>query len=240
MKRPPLDHDIGILQFLESLGQSVEFLHPPRVGLAARRDDRLQIDALVAESAAPRIGGVVEMSTDRHQPALAAVVDRQAVHRLGFYAALAEIGVVQADHGWPVPGLVERILAASQFRPRAEVGELARDQPLLGLLRELLQVVEDRPCLGVGLRIGWLQGIRELAGIKKQDHDGQRQDSVHGFIPNGGGWSSAIRAQSLAGRASQRCPLYWTATWTVHQVNGVVVDETVEEVDTAHRYGRPC
>ena len=121
VKRPPQDDDIGVLQFLESVGEDVEFLHPPRVGLAARRDDRLQIDALVAESAALWIGRVVKVRTDRHQPALAAVVDGQAVHRLGLDAALAEIGVVQADHGRPVSGLVERILAVGQLGTGTEL-----------------------------------------------------------------------------------------------------------------------
>ena len=53
----------------------------------------------------------------------------KSVHRLGLQAALAEIGVVQADHGRPVPGLVEGILAVGQFGTGAEIGELPGDQP---------------------------------------------------------------------------------------------------------------
>ena len=131
VERPPEHHHPGLLQFLQASGQQVQFLHPAPVRFRVRLEQVLHVHALVAQPAALRVGRVVEVRADRDQAALLPIIDAGLVGHLEGEAAPAEVRVVHADHGRPVPGLVVDPFHQPQLRPVAEIGELAGHDPFV-------------------------------------------------------------------------------------------------------------
>ena len=79
------------MQLLQAGGQRVELLHPALVGLVAGREDRFEVRALLPRPAALAIGRIAEVGGDRHQAALAGVLDRDAVDGLALEPGLSRL-----------------------------------------------------------------------------------------------------------------------------------------------------
>ena len=95
------------------------------VNLFAGGDELPDVPALLPRAAALGIGRVVEVGRNGDPTALLGVLDRHTVDGLIFQTAIGEVGVVQADHRWPVARLLMDFGAHRQFGGGAGIGELS-------------------------------------------------------------------------------------------------------------------
>ena len=111
------------------------------VNLFAGGDELPDVPALLPRAAALGIGRVVEVGRNGDPTALLGVLDRHTVDGLIFQTAIGEVGVVQADHRWPVARLLMDFghIASSAVGPASV----------------------NCPDLDVGFRIGGLQSPPE-------------------------------------------------------------------------------
>ena len=165
------------------------------------------------EPAALGVGRVVEVGGNGDQSALPGVLDGHAVDGLVLQAALGEVGVVQADHRRPVARLLVDLLAQRQLGGRAAIGELPGEQPLVGPLGELFQVIEDGPSLGVGLRVGGFQGKGRCSSGRQQQGEGVTKIAhLYSFSSNRAGRPARPRVGCIANTAGPGRRGSWPAT----------------------------
>ena len=154
VKRSPEHHHTRLLELLQTVGHTVEFVHPTNVRFGVGRKQGLKVNPRVAQPAPVLVcpGRVVKMRADRHQSALVPIRNRRLVGRPGADAALA--CVVGPQQPGPVTRFVMNLGYQAHVRPGPEVGELAGHQPLVGTRLEALKIEEDRLRLRVRARVG--------------------------------------------------------------------------------------
>src|SRR5208282_5737123 len=74
-------------------------------------------------------------------------------------AAVLVIDVIGAHEGWPPACLVVNLVHEPQSSRAACIGELTGDQVLTLASTEALEIIEDRPGFGVGLRVGRFERV---------------------------------------------------------------------------------
>ncbi len=172
MERPPQNHHAAVLEFLQACRHLVEFLHPAGVRFRAGCQQGVEVNVPVTQPAKRVVGcpgGVVKMRTDGHQSAGLPILDGRPVRR--FRVDAPATGVVHAQNGRPMPGLVVNIGQQVQIRRVSKIGKLAGQQTFIRFCFEALDVLENRPGPEIGMGIGRVQR-RATTG---NQHSGEQQ-----------------------------------------------------------------
>lgn len=101
MQRPPQHDHAGSAQFVQSVGDGGEHRHPASIGLAARGQDRSQVDAVEPVDGAIGDTGIAGVHAHRDQATLVPMLDQQAIRPRDLVRINAVPAVIDADHQHP-------------------------------------------------------------------------------------------------------------------------------------------
>ncbi len=195
VERPPEHHHAGGLQLLQARRELVELFHPPPVGVSVGLEQVRDLHARVAQTAAPRVGGIVEVGAHRDQSALPPVGDGRLVRGLEGESAATEVRVIDPHEGRPMTGQMVNLLQHPEIGAAAKIGELAGQDAPRRLPGQRVEVVEHGAGLGIGLGVGGFGGDRRAHARAGEDEGGE-PGAWHG------GWTLAAAGHSGAREAA--------------------------------------